>query len=75
MAIHVYCPQCHTSNKLELKKCSNCGVPFGRDKKYRVCVSVKGRRTTRMVDNLTLAKEIESTYKSDIIREEPSVPM
>lgn len=70
MAIQIFCADCKTSNSLEAKTCSNCGKAFGRDKKYRVCVSVKGQRVTRVVDNLTVARETESTIKSDIVRGE-----
>jgi integrase len=70
MAIHIYCTKCYTSNGLEAKVCSACGAPFGRDKKYRVCVSAKGRRVTRVVDNLTLAREAEAAIKGDMVRGE-----
>jgi hypothetical protein len=71
MAIQNYCLSCRTSNLLEAKKCKKCGVTFGRDnRQYRVDVTVKGRRLTRMADNLTIAREIESTVKSDMVREE-----
>jgi integrase/ribosomal protein L40E len=68
MAIHIYCTKCYTSNGLNAKACSNCGEVFGRDKKYRVCVSVKGKRDTRVVDNLTLARQKEATLKADLER-------
>ena len=70
MAIHIYCTKCYTSNGLEAKACSNCGSVLGREKKYRVCVSVKGRRITRVVDNLTLARETEGAIKGDLVRGE-----
>jgi integrase len=70
MAIHIYCTKCYTSNGLEVKACSNCGSAFGREKKYRVCVSVKGKRITRVVDNLTLAREAEAAIKGDMVRGE-----
>jgi integrase len=70
MAIHIYCTKCYTSNGLEAKACSSCGVSFGRDKKYRVCVSLKGRRVTRVVDNLTIARETEAAIKGDLVRGE-----
>jgi integrase len=70
MAIQVYCSKCYTSNSLDSKECSNCNNPFGRDKKYRVSVSVKGKRVNRIVENLTIAKELESTTKADMVREE-----
>ncbi len=68
MAIHIYCTGCYTSNGLNAKSCSNCGATFGRDKKYRVCVSFKGKRQTRVVDNLTLARQKEATLKADLER-------
>lgn len=68
MAINIYCTGCYTSNSLEAKSCSSCGQPFGRDKKYRVCVSFKGKRVTRVVDNLTIARDMEAAIKADILR-------
>jgi integrase len=70
MAIHIYCTGCYTSNGLEAKACSSCGQPFSRDKKYRVCVSIKGKRVTRVVDNLTIARETEAAIKGDLVRGE-----
>lgn len=46
---------------------------FGRDRKYRVCVSVKGQRVNRIVQNLTIDREVESTIKSDLVRGEYDV--
>ena len=73
MAIYIYCTGCYTSNGLDAKSCSNCGATFGRDKKYRVCVSVKGERATRVVDNLTLARQKEATLKADLERGEMNI--
>jgi integrase len=77
MAIHIFCTSknskgkiCKTSNALRASKCSACGALFGRDKKYRVCVSVKGKRVTRVVDNLTIARETEAAIKGDMVRGE-----
>jgi integrase/ribosomal protein L40E len=70
MAIQIYCTGCYTSNGLDAKSCSNCGGTFGRDKKYRVCVSIKGKRVTRVVDNLTIARETEAAIKGDMVRGE-----
>lgn len=70
MAIHLYCTKCYTSNGLDAKECSNCRTPFGRDRRYRVAVSVKGKRFTRVVDNLTIAREVERAAGSDLVREE-----
>ena len=67
MAIQIYCQRCRASYKLEAQKCPKCEIIF-KKKKYRVCVCSKGRRVTRFFDNLTLAREAESTIKSDILR-------
>ena len=70
MSIQVFCTGCKTSSALDAKKCPKCGKPFGRERKFRVQVSVKGQRITRVADNLTIAKEIESSIKADMVREE-----
>jgi integrase len=68
MAIHIFCPVCKKSYGLESKECSKCGTPFGKNKKYRVCVSDKGKRITKVVENLTLAREWETAKKTDLLR-------
>jgi integrase len=68
MAIHIFCPVCKKSYGLESKDCSKCGTPFGKNKKYRVCVSDKGKRITKVVENLTLAREWETAKKTDLLR-------
>jgi integrase/ribosomal protein L40E len=70
MAIQIFCPKCKSSWGLDAKSCSKCGATFGRDKKYRVCVSIKGKRVTRVVDNLTIARETEAAIKGDLVRGE-----
>lgn len=70
MAIQIYCDECRTSNKLDAKKCRKCGAAFGRDKTFRVDVSLKGKRITRQAPNLTLAREIESNLKTELLRDE-----
>jgi len=71
MAVQNYCLECKNANPLEGKKCRKCGATFTKDnRKYRVDVSVKGQRITRMADNLTLARELEVSIKADMIREE-----
>ena len=70
MAIHVFCTTCKTSNALDAVACSKCGKKFSRGKKYRVCVSHKGERVTRVVDNLTIARGAEVDIKADLQRKE-----
>lgn len=68
MAIHIFCPVCKKSYGLDAKECSKCSTLFGKSKKYRVCLSDKGKRITKVVDNLTLAREWETAKKTDILR-------
>ncbi|MBM4275880.1 MAG: site-specific integrase [Deltaproteobacteria bacterium] len=71
MAIHSFCTHCKTSSTLDAEKCPKCGIAFGRSRKYRVCVSDKrqrGKRVTRVVDNLTLAREAATAIKADLLR-------
>ncbi len=70
MAIQIYCEECRTSNKLDAKKCRKCGAAFVREKTFRVDVSLKGKRITRQAPNLTLAREIESNLKTELLRDE-----
>jgi integrase len=70
MSIQLFCTACKTSSALDWEACSKCGRAFDRGRKYRVQVSVKGQRVTRVVDNLTIAKELESRIKSYMIRGE-----
>jgi integrase len=70
MSIQIFCPKCKTSSALSAKVCGKCQKPFDRTRKYRVQVSVKGQRQTRVVDNLTIARELESSIKADMVREE-----
>lgn len=70
MAIQLYCSNCYTTSALNSKECSGCGKAFGRDRKFRVRVSMKGKRVTRVVDNLTIAREVEAAFKGDLVRDE-----
>ena len=70
MSIQVFCPKCKTSSALDTKRCPKCQQPFGRERKFRVQVSVKGHRQTRVVESLTIAKELESSIKADMVRGE-----
>ncbi len=73
MAINIRCQKCTIDIKLTAKKCSKCGTPVPKNKKYRVIVRVNGKRITRTVSNLDLAKDIESSLKVDIARGEYKV--
>jgi integrase len=70
MTIQIFCTKCKSTYDLDAKSCSKCRATFGRDNKYRVCVSVKGKRVTRVVDNYTLATNVEAAIKGDLVRGE-----
>ena len=71
VSIHLYCKQCRSSCPVKSKTCPKCGTPFPREgRKYRVSVKLKGQVVNRVVDNLTLARETETTIKSDLLRGE-----
>lgn len=70
MAIQIYCTKCRNSCSLEAKECPVCGGKFGRERKYRVSVSNKGKRQNRIVDNLTIARDVEAALKGDLVRDE-----
>lgn len=71
MAITSYCEDCYQGSSLDAKMCSNakCGTPLGRNRRYRVKVYKNARPVfTKVVDNLTIARELEATVKADILR-------
>ena len=71
MAIQNYCRGCKTSSALTAKACPKCGVQFNpKNRKYRVCVSVKGQRVNRILDNLTLARDVEKSIGGEVVRGE-----
>src|SRR6056297_1641725 len=70
MAINIRCQKCTADIKLTSKKCSKCGASVPKNKKYRVIVRVNGKRTTKTVNNLELAREIEGKMKVDNARGE-----
>ena len=71
MPIQLYCPECKSYASLNSKKCPKCGMLFPKDgKKFRVDVSVQGKRFTRFAPNLTVAREMETTIRTEMLREE-----
>src|SRR5208283_1729415 len=71
MAIQLYCQECRSYAKVTAKKCPKCGAEFPREgRKYRVDVTVKGKRVTRFRDNLTIAREVEGAIRGDLVRGE-----
>jgi integrase len=70
MAINIRCQKCKADMKLGSKKCPKCGESIPRNKTYRVIVWVNGKRVSRSVNNLELAREIETKIKSHAARGE-----
>ena len=71
MAVQIYCPECKSCASVSAKKCPKCGAIFPKDgKKFRVDVTVKGKRFTRFAPNLTVAREMETTIRTEMLREE-----
>ncbi len=70
MAISIRC-SCGSETKLSAKKCPRCTKPFPKKgRKYKVTVRANGRKITRTVTNLGLAREVESKLKVDAARGE-----
>jgi integrase len=70
MAIFSYCQKCKSTSALNAKQCGKCHAPLGRDRKYRVSVKNKGKCVVRIVANLTIAREVESAIRGDLVRGE-----
>jgi integrase len=70
MAISIRC-SCGSEAKLSSKKCPRCTKPFAKKgRKYKVTIRANGRKVTRTVTNLGLAREVESKLKVDAARGE-----
>jgi len=73
MAINIRC-KCGVDSKLAAKQCPSCGKSFPKKgRRYRVIVRFNGKRTTRTVTNLELAKEIEGKLKVESARGDFSI--
>jgi integrase len=68
MAINLICPECHTNLSTRTKICKNCGYEFNIEKKYRVIVrDHSGKRISKVLDNISMAKKFESKLKTQIL--------
>ena len=71
MPIYLHCQKCRSRNSIRAQKCRKCGYEFPKKgKRYRVEVKYDGRRVTRVVENLTVAKEVEARIKGDFVKGE-----
>ncbi len=70
MAINLRC-SCGGETKLTAKRCPRCKKAFPqKGRKYKVTVHIAGKKISKTVSNLELAKEIENKFKMDIARGE-----
>ena len=70
MSISIRC-LCEGEARLTAKKCPRCGNSFPqKGRKYKVTVRANGRKFTRTVNNLALARDVESKLKVDVARGE-----
>ena len=67
MAILWICPDCRHQNSLSKREC-RCGRKGNSGRKYVVVVSYKRKRKTATAPNLSIAREIEASLKSELIR-------
>jgi integrase len=71
MAILARCNKCKSDYNNDLENCPGCGVTnTPQNKTFRIVLRQEGKRITRIIPTLTLAKEIEAKMKGDIIRGE-----
>ena len=68
MAITLRC-SCGSESKLTAKVCSKCGTAFPKKgRKYKVTLRMDGKKVTRTVTSVELARGIEAKLKVDIAR-------
>ena len=67
MAINLVCSECKSNHSLKSRVCKKCGYHFEKGRKYRVVVKgLDGKRISKMVENLVVAKKLESTFRSQM---------
>ena len=68
MAINLICPECKSNLSLRARICKNCGYYFSNGKKYRVVVKDQnGRRISKVLNSLAIAKKLERKLKTQIL--------
>ena len=70
MAVNVRCT-CKVEYSTKHKKCPTCGLARNADGVgYKVIIRDGARRHTRLVGNLTLARQIEAKLKTELVQEQ-----
>ena len=68
MAINLICPKCSTNLSVKSKICKNCDYEFKSRKKYRVVVKNQyGKRISKVLDSISMAKKYERKLKTQIL--------
>jgi len=71
MAINIHCPNCNSDCSLKSKLCKKCGHRFENGRKYRVIVkSSDGKRVSRVLESITVAKKLEAKLKTQALDKE-----
>ena len=74
MAIVIHCVSCKSNYKVGSKKCPKCGTSNRNNRKYRIMLrNPDGKQISRVVDNLELARELESKWRTEIVRGEQAI--
>lgn len=68
MPVYSYCENCFSSGPIKADVCKNCGQAYGRQRRYKASVKVRGKQKTQIFPNLTLARDMETHMKSDLLR-------
>ena len=69
MTISLHCPKCKSGSKVGTRCCKKCNHKFTPgNKKYRVVVKLPtGKRKSKMIDSLELAKKVEAKMKTEAV--------
>ena len=71
MTINIRCLNCKADSKLTAKVCRKCGKKLtSKNRKYRAIVKLpNGKRASKMIDILELARRVESKLKIRVVEE------
>lgn len=72
MTINLHCSTCKSGAKIGTKRCNKCNHKFTTtNRKYRVTVKLaNGKRVSKVVDSLELAKKVDAKLKTESIEQE-----